>query len=164
MGHPTDYVGHIDIVPALNDAEITYLTAFAGAHWQICADGCCLTPCAAERFSAPVPWLRYVIDQLLKPGASASRSGRPELEGFTFDHRLDGVTVGCRQDNKELFAIKVTNNRVRTEVLRPADPRYLDLPLLRHEEVNERSRARRSRRQRAGASVIDLASRRVQQG
>ena len=32
MGFSTDFVGHIDIEPPLNDAEIAYLLAFAGSR------------------------------------------------------------------------------------------------------------------------------------
>ena len=206
MGYNTDFVGHIDIAPALNDDEIAYLGAFMGSRrfdrpggpyavpgnpaaergdhasydtdtynrvavgqpglwcdWEVCWDGCCLAYSGNEKFYAPVPWLRYLIDNFLKPGALASHIRDPQFARFTFDHRLDGMTVGCRQDNKELFAIRVTNSRVRTQVLRPADPRYLDFPPLPYEAVNERDRARRSRRQRADATVVDLSTRRARQ-
>jgi predicted Fe-S protein YdhL (DUF1289 family) len=45
-------------------------------------------------------------------------------------HVLDGVVVGCRRDYKELFAIRVIENVVRTEVLRRADRRHVDYPPL----------------------------------
>ena len=35
----------------------------------------------------------------------------PQLTDFTFDHRLDGMIVGCRRDTRELFAITASNNR-----------------------------------------------------
>lgn len=71
------------------------------------------------------PWLRYVIDHFLKTGAEAS--GDTRFSGFTFDHVLNGTLVGCRRDNKELFAIRATDNVVTRTVLTRADPRYIDL-------------------------------------
>jgi hypothetical protein len=47
------------------------------------------------------PWLRYVIDHLLKRGGHAASD--PRVEDFTFDHVLLGTVVGCRRDNKESF-------------------------------------------------------------
>ena len=51
-------------------------------------------------------------------GAEASTTGLPMFEHFTFDHHLEGIVVGCRRDNKELFAIEVQDNAVREWVLR----------------------------------------------
>ena len=78
MEHTTEFLGHIDIAPALNEDEIGYLTAVSASRrfrWAPCWTGCCLTFDGSERCSEPVAWLRYVIAHLLKPGASASRSG-----------------------------------------------------------------------------------------
>ena len=113
MGYTTDFVGHIDIAPALNDDEIAYLTAFSrsrrfdrgegpyavpgnpGAddwrgvdgdrynaplagqpglwcHWVPCWDGCCLALDGLEKCYAPMRWLSYLIDHLLKPDAIAA--------------------------------------------------------------------------------------------
>lgn len=207
MGYTTDFIGHIDIEPSLNDEEVAYLTAFsesrrclraggpydvpgnpaaereegmptaqanAGADaqpgywcdWVPCWDGCCLAYNGSEKFYSPVPWLRYLIQHFLKPGAHASRPGLSFFEGFTFDHVLEGMVVGCRRDNKELFAINVKNNRVTEKILRPADPRYLDFPPLPYEleiDRQEGPRRRRRRQQRQTAEVADLATGRVLQ-
>jgi len=73
------------------------------------------------------------------------------------------MIVGCRRDNKELYSITVTNNRVREKVLRPADPRYADYPPLPYEAAIDRQQANRKRR-RQGAEqpegIVDLSSRR----
>jgi hypothetical protein len=42
---------------------------------------------------------------------------------------------------------------ITQEVLRPADPRYLDYPPLPYEEVIDRDRARSSARKRGGARL-----------
>lgn len=188
MGFSTDFIGHIDIEPPLNEAEIEYLSAFGesrrfrreggpydvpgnpiaerddvGSHgeeynvpgvgqpnlwcdWRVCWDGCCLAWNGIEKSYSMVRWLGYLIDHFLAPGASAS--GRPGFEDFTFDHRLSGMVVGCRRDNKMLFSVRVENNVVKEDVLRPADPRYVDWPRLPYEDEIDRERARSSRRRR----------------
>ncbi len=199
MGYSTDFLGHIDIDPALNDAEIEYLTAFGRSRrcvrpggpydvpgnpaaegrddfrselynnraqgqpnlwcdWVPCWEGCCIAWNGTEKSYSMIEWLRYLIAHFLKPHAAGA--GHPHLEGFTFDHRLSGLVVACRRDNKELLAVKVTNNRVTTRALRPADPRYVDLPPLPYEEeidrANEYVRRRRRRPLRTDAGVVDL--------
>lgn len=189
MGYTTDFIGHIDITPSLNDEEIAYLSAFSDSRrferpggpydvpgnpraedehglpghnynvppagqpglwcdWVPCWDGCCLSYNGVEKFYAPVEWMRYLIEHFLKPGAVASRVEDPHLAGFTFDHVLDGIVVGCRRDNKELFAIEVADNVVHTEALRRANRRYLDYPPLPYEEAIDRDLTPRQRRGR----------------
>lgn len=125
-------------------------------HWVPCWDGCCLAYDGLEKFSNPVAWLRYLIDHFLRPGASASTSDDPLFQHFTFDHALDGTVVGCRRDNKELFAISVDLNQVREEIIRPADRRYLDYPPLPYEQVIDRDLTpnQRRRRDQRGAQVL----------
>jgi len=133
-----EYVGHIDVAPVLTRAEIAYLQD-GGFHdesgrlacgwscpWRPTPDGRRLTPShhPADREPEPVAWLRYLIAELLRPGAS--RSFRKELKGFSFDHHLEGMVVGCRRGSGELFAITAKNNRVRERVLRPAAASYAE--------------------------------------
>jgi hypothetical protein len=205
MGHSTDFIGHIDIEPPLNDAEIDYLGAICTSRrfdradgpydvpgnpraetsdgidpdrynrcapgqpnlwcdWQVCWEGCCLAWNGTEKSYSMIQWLRYLIAHFLEPGAAAA--GNPRFAHFAFDHRLNGMVVGCRRDTKELFAVRVRDNRVTEQVLRPADPRYLDYPPLPYEEQIDREaadrpryRRRRMRRTTAG-SVVALDDRR----
>ena len=137
-------------------------------QWAPCGSGCCLAFDGNEKFYEPVDWLRYQINHLLKPGAKASKTGHPQLSDFTFDHRLDGMIVGCRRDNRELFAITVTNNRVTRRVLQAGDRMYDGLPPLAYQEAIDRDRSARNKRRRdspaarasGGAGVVDLDSRR----
>ena len=197
MGYTTDYLGHIDIAPSLNEAELGYLDMFSRSRrwsrpggpyavpsdpdadeaadsgdrafnippegqpglwcdWVPCWDGCCLSFEGSERFYAPVPWLRYLIDHFLKPGATAAAGTDPRFVSFTFDHVLDGMVVGCRRDTKELFAVTVRHNVVRTEVLRRADPRYRAYPPLPYEDAidDELSPMQRRRRDQAAQGVV----------
>ena len=206
MGYSTDYIGHIDIEPPLNDAEVEYLIAFGKSRrnlrdggpyevpgnpdaelrdpprgeaynirapgqpnlwcdWTPCWDGCCIAWNGTEKSYSMIEWLRYLIAHFLRPGAKASDDQR--FSEFTFDHRLTGVVVGCRRDNKELLAVTVRDNRVTTRVLRPADPRYADYPPLPYEDeidrADERIRRRRKRRRPGDADVVDLrAARRAE--
>ena len=115
-------------------------------QWEVCWDGCCIAWSGAEKFYDAVPWLEYLINHFLKPGAYAESSGLPSFEGFTFDHRADGVIAACRRDTKELSLIRVASNRVSREVLWPEDDTYLDLPPLPYEEEIDRWEERRARR------------------
>jgi hypothetical protein len=135
-------------------------------HWAPCLDGCCLSSNGNENFYEPVAWMRYLIQHFLKPGAAASRSGLPAFEHFTFDHRLEGMVVGCRRDTKELFAVVVKGSRVTEKVLRPGLPAYVDRPPLPYEEAIDRweSSIRRRRRVPPGqqsGQVVDLGARRA---
>jgi hypothetical protein len=190
MGYSTDFIGHIGIAPALNDAEIEYLTAFTTSRrclrpggpydvpgnplaessadfptevanrvavgqpdfwcdWSVCWEGCCLAWSGKEKSYSMVEWLRYLIAHFLRPGAKAAKD--PRFAEFTFDHRLSGMVVGCRRTDKEIFAIRVSNNRVTERVLNPGDRRLGGLPPLPYEaEIDaqdEMFRGRRRRRQ-----------------
>jgi hypothetical protein len=163
MADTTDFLGSIDISPALNEDEIGYLTALSASRrfrWVPCWTGCCLSFDRAGKCDEPVAWLRYVVAHFLKPGASASRSGLARFSGFTFDHRLDGIVVGCRRDTKELTAITVRANRVTTRTLRAPDPRHAGWPPAPYADQLDRGRVERRRRRRDGGAgnVIDLSS------
>lgn len=128
-------------------------------QWQVCWDGCCLAWDGREKLYAPIPWLRYLDEHFLRPGAVASTTGGRPFDDSTFDHRLDAMVVGCRRDNKELFAITAASGVIGERTLRPADPRYLDFPPLAYEDVIESQSSsvprgeRRRRRGRLG--VVD---------
>lgn len=114
-----------------------------------------------EKSDSMIEWLRYLIAHFLRPGAIAE--GQDGFEVFTFDHTLSGMVVGCRRDTKELFAVTVSDNRVRTRVLRAPDPRYADLPPLPYEQQidrrNDRIRRRRGRAREGDAQVLPLPDR-----
>lgn len=201
MGFSTDYLGHIDIKPRLNDAEIEYLTAFFASRrfvraspydvpgnpqaetsdglppelynqphpgqpdlwcdWSVCWDGCCMAWNGTEKSYSMIPWLKYLTQHFLKPGARAAKD--PRFADFTFDHQLSGMVVGCRRDTKELFLVRVSNNRITERVLRPGDRQYLGYPALPYENEIDRQRAairRRRRPRETDATVVRLDRRR----
>lgn len=116
--------------------------------WTPCGTGCCLSHDGIEKFNNPEPWLTYLIDHLLKPGAVASTLGHPLLEAFTFDHVLGGVVVGCRRDVRELFALVVDDNQVHREVLHSGDPVWEGAAPLAYELARDRTWGARSQRYR----------------
>lgn len=185
MAYCTDFIGHVEVRPGLNEAELGYLAAFTGSRrwrrpegpyavptdaceeeptaarawhlpaegqptlwcdWTPCWDGCSLTWQGEERFAGVGTWLGYLVDHFLRPGAAASRTGDPLFGGFTFDHVLDGMVVGCRRDNKQLFAVSVHENRVREEILRPGDRRLRGMPPLPYEDLVDSRRPERPER------------------
>jgi hypothetical protein len=99
------------------------------------------------------------------------------FEHFTFDHRLDGLVVGCRRDTKQLFVIEVLNNEVtsassavRHRALRgrrTGVPETWREPLRYEKEIDRwASESRRRRRVEPDlptAGVVDLAARRTAQ-
>ena len=187
MGCTTDFVGHLNIDPPLNDREQMYLEAFhqsrrfgrGGDPYEVpgnrvaeraaeiptetynrvvpgqpgywcrrvpCWDGYCLALDGEEKIDRAERWLEHLRLHFLSPESPARESAFPD--GFTFDHQLEGMVVGCRRDDKELFSIIAEDGHIFREVLRPADPRYLDHPPLPYELVNDRGRTRRTRRTR----------------
>ena len=61
--------------------------------------------------------LRFLVEHYLGPDARAKESDNPDFAAFTFDHRLDGVIVGERDDTDELFLIRVPDTVSRHETL-----------------------------------------------
>lgn len=90
-------------------------------NWSPTMDGSGLGFTGGKTFSAPLAWLRYLIDHFLQPGALASKSGEPWFDDFTFDHELDGVVAGHHRDTRELFTVRVTRSQITKSVLRQAD-------------------------------------------
>jgi hypothetical protein len=66
------------------------------------------------------PWLQYVIDTFLRPGASAH--GEPGFEDFSFDHDLSGAVAAHRSDTGELWLVRVRGHVVQHESVRKGDP------------------------------------------
>jgi len=123
--------------------------------WVPCWDGCCLSYYGVEKFYRSAEWLRYLIDIFLRPGAVASTAGHPLLAGFSFDHHLDGIVVGCRRNDKQMVALRVQDNDVAEVVLAPGDPRYQDRPPLPYElAIDAALTPRERRRRRTTASQV----------
>ena len=149
MGQTTDFLGHIDIVPALEPDEIHHLATQPVTKpvegepellrgWVCCANGCCLTFAGATQ-DHPLEGLRRIVTLLRTQG---------------LDHRLEGMVIGCRRDTGELFAIRAGAGRVTERTLHPGS----DQP----HEGERPSRRPRARQAAPTARVIDLTARRAQ--
>lgn len=172
------YVGGIEVHPPLNHDEVVHLNrlhALGGEEWRpgevaearrafpdlpavVDQDVWCgwRPTCAGDRLileggeltGQPVPWLRWLIGQLLSP-AAAGRRLPDECAGFTRDHRLHGMVVG-EAAYGELVVIRVRDNRVRQRVLWPTQ----GAPARARRRVSDPARVTRL------AGVITLDSRR----
>lgn len=126
--------------------------------WTTCWEGDCLAWSGTEKSYAMEQWLRYLIAHFLKPSGRAA--GHPGFEDFTFDHRVDGMVVGCRRDTKELFALSVHNNRVRKRILNKGNRAWAGYPDLPYETKIDRWAAPVRRRRRDPAdNVVALPAR-----
>jgi hypothetical protein len=143
MGYQTDFVGYLHVQPALNHGEIDLintierlryenerggLQAVDGRHastlallasaprgwsnWAACSEGCCLSYDGGDKANHMIRWLRYLMATYLVPGATAE--GKPGFEDFTFDHVLNGMVVGSRRDNRQLYSITARENEVES--------------------------------------------------
>lgn len=171
--HGTGFTGHIRVRPALNEAERLHLRALADADgtlrgtptgrgdrdvpfarmgWEVCAGGCCLTwDPALEGAGMMLPTLRFLIDHLLRRGARGE--GRTGLEGFTFDHVLDGAVMGGFALEAGSRLVEVEGNVAKERLLPPSCDQVLG-------EASTRSTGR-TRRGRLPANVIQFRPRRA---
>lgn len=97
-------------------------TPYPHLDWKPCEQGCCLIWDGTEKSRMAEEWLQYLIDHFLRPGAHARLERRPEFERFTFDHSVDGIIAGERNDTRELFLIVCEDNQIRRQTLVPPDP------------------------------------------
>ncbi|GAB3051463.1 hypothetical protein GCM10027053_08670 [Intrasporangium mesophilum] len=97
-------------------------TPYPHLDWVPCVEGCCLAWDGADKSRAAERWLAYLIDHFLRPGALAHLDGRPDFDGFTFDHLVNGTIAAYRNDTRELFLIHCDDNAISTEQLIPPDP------------------------------------------
>ena len=103
----TDFIGHIQISPALSHQEREVVTAEAGP-WQVSPDGARLVVRGHEPFHAPGPSLRSLIATYLRPT----------------EHRLDGMVVGDPPDTPALFSLTVPHNPGTARTRRPPAAPY----------------------------------------
>jgi hypothetical protein len=170
MGYQTDFVGYLHVQPALAESEIVLVNRISGSiyhqrqdaglravddeeaalreltadappgwsNWTACSQGCCLSYDGGDKANYMAPWLKYLMATFLVPGAPAE--GRPGFEGFSCDHVLNGMVVGSRRDNRELYSITVRENEIEVELLWPGVPEWSDYPPLRYQTEIDRFR------------------------
>ena len=73
----------------------------------------------SEKSNDAVQALGFLVEHYLGPDAKAKDSDNPDFAAFTFDHRLDGVIAGERNDTEELFLLRVVDSAFSYETLIP---------------------------------------------
>lgn len=122
------------------------------SNWSACSQGCCLSYDGGDKANHMVPWLKHLMATFLVPGATAG--GLPGFEELTCDHVLNGMVVGSRRDNRELYSITVRDNVVEVELLWPGVKSWSTYPPLAYQTEIDRFRAwvlDERRRPRGGA-------------
>ncbi|MFD7072965.1 hypothetical protein ACFV9G_02040 [Nocardioides sp. NPDC059952] len=170
MGYQTDFVGYLQILPELNEDERELINRISGSvyvdrretglqaldndnaaalalqrtaprgwsNWSACPQGCCLSYDGGDKANHMVPWLKFLMSTYLTPGAAAS--GRDGFETFTCDHVLNGMVVGSRRDNRELYSITARDNDVEVELLWPGVKDWSSYPPLAYQAEIDRFR------------------------
>ena len=82
-----------------------------GVHdWRVCEHGDRISWVRSEKSNDAVQALRFLVEHYLGPSAKAKDSDNPDFAAFTFDHRLDGVIAGERNDTEEMFLLRVVDS------------------------------------------------------
>lgn len=87
--------------------------------WIVCEHGDRIQWRHAEKSNDAEFALPFMVRHFLGPEALAKTTGSPDFADFTFDHRIDGVIAGVRNDTDELFLLRVVNSEIRRETLVP---------------------------------------------
>lgn len=168
MGYQTDFIGYLQIEPPLGARERSFINRISGSlflpesggslrladeddevlrelmsgaprgwsNWTVCPQGCCLSYDGGDKANHMAPWLTFLIVTFLMPGATAEG-----VSGVTHDHVLNGMVVGSRRDNRELYSITVRDNKVEVELLWPGNPQWSDYPRLAYQTEIDRFRS-----------------------
>src|SRR4051812_36031350 len=169
MGYQTDFIGYLQIEPPLGARERAFINRISGSlflqesrdslhvadeddevlralvsrpprgwsNWTACPQGGCLSYDGGDKANHMVPWLKFLMATFLVPGAAADG-----VRGVTCDHVLNGMVVGSRRDNRELYSVTVRDNDVEIELLWPGNPRWSDYPRLAYQTEIDRFRSR----------------------
>lgn len=105
------------------------------SNWTACSQGCCLSYDGGDKANHMVSWLRFLMSTILVPRAADGRT-----DETTSSHVLNGMVVGSRRDNRELYAITVRDNDVEVELLWPGNPQWSDYPQLAYQVEIDRFR------------------------
>lgn len=99
-----------------SEARARIRSALPRCDWAPSSEGTHLTWQGGDKSNSASRAIRYLIDHFLKPGAKASRDGRPDFEPFTVDHVVNGIIAAYRDDGR-LYLIQVDANEVRETTL-----------------------------------------------
>jgi hypothetical protein len=186
MGYQTDFVGYLQVSPPLNEHERHLINRISGSiflgprdgglrvadefdeaaralaagmprgwsNWTACPEGCCLSYDGGDKANHMIPWLKYLMTTFLVPGAAAE--GRAGLSRLSCDHVLNGMVVGSRRDNRELYSITVRDNDVQVELLWPGEKDWSSYPPLAYQaEIDSFRTWVLDRKRRLGPAAFD---------
>lgn len=85
--------------------------------WRVCEHGDRIMWRRMEKSNDAEQALSFLVDHYLGHSAKAKNSDNPDFADFTFDHHLDGVVAGQRDDTDELFLLRVRNSEFSHETL-----------------------------------------------
>lgn len=105
------------------------------SDWTVCPHGCCLSYDGGDKANHMAPWLKFLMETMLVPGATADG-----IDGMTCDHLLNGMVVGSRRDTRELYSMTIRDNEVEVELLWPGNPQWSDYPRLAYQTEIDRFR------------------------
>lgn len=106
-----------------NDGVLDFNNPPAGqpglwCQWIPNEDGTALVWDENEKFYESVEWMRYLVEHFLKPGAIVLESISVEdfgLDGFTFDHVLNGEIYAQGEDHDDQWRLVVKDNIVKRQ-------------------------------------------------
>jgi hypothetical protein len=87
-------------------------------QWVPSQDGTLIEWDQGEKFYSSAEWMKYLIDNFLKPGAVASQNlaasieQDPRFEHFTFDHVVNGEIEAQGEDHEDKWKLIVQDNKV----------------------------------------------------
>ncbi|MGL4174839.1 MAG: hypothetical protein ACRCSN_02080 [Dermatophilaceae bacterium] len=87
--------------------------------WRVSDDGTRISWRRAPKSNDAVHTLTFLVETYLGVDAAARSSGNPDFVAFTFDHRLDGLIVGERDDTEELFLLEVRDSIITHHTIVP---------------------------------------------
>ncbi len=135
MGYQTTFHGSVSVEPPLNEAEISYLKDFSytdhrfesnvpgyWCQWVPTTDGTAIKWDDGEKFYDSVEWMEYIIENFLMPDGYAQ--GEPALEGFTFNHVVNGIINAEGEESGDIWRLVVRNNKVTRQepmIMWPSD-------------------------------------------
>lgn len=117
--------------------------------WAPTADGTAIAWNEHEKFYDADLWMEYLIRTFLKPGATCAQeladpvAGRvypPALDGFTFDHAVDGAIEAEGEWPDDRWRIEVRANAVHVVRLL-TEPDSAGYPSTHHDDWTEAQRA-----------------------
>jgi hypothetical protein len=168
MGYQTDFIGYLQIDPPLGERERAFVTKISGSlflhqtggslhmtdedaevlrglmhgappgwsNWTVCPQGCCLSYDGGDKANFMAAWLKFLMATFFVPGAAAEG-----IDGLSCAHIMNGMVVGSRRDNRELYSITVRDNHVEVELLWPGNPQWSDYPRLAYQTEIDRFRS-----------------------